>query len=182
MQSHENLNVSLWVWAWVIPCGLFLCTDKGELCALVIRAAHWTICTHHIPAGVLIDRAVDVQGLAAAVAASCPWGYIFSVSLPTLALDRFCIQIQSSDAFSDKTLNSGMSQRDIESLMISELEPCGDALQKRRVLLGEIMNYSFELPFMLLHFNSRHYLKKKAFRVPHAIKASQGEPPACHYS
>lgn len=77
---------------------------------MVIRAAHWTVCTHRIPTGVLIDRAVDVQGPAAAAAASCPCGYISSVSLPSLPGDRFCFQIQSSDAFSDKTLNSGMSQ------------------------------------------------------------------------
>lgn len=78
--KSRKFECSLWVWVSVIPVmyGLFLRTDVGELSTAVIRAAHWTTCTHHIPTGVLIDRAVDVQGPAAAAAASCPCGYVSS--------------------------------------------------------------------------------------------------------
>lgn len=80
MQSHENLNVASESGFRLsrLCTAFFFAQTWEELSTAVIRAAHWTTCTHHIPTGVLIDRAVDVQGPAAAAAASCPCGYVSS--------------------------------------------------------------------------------------------------------
>lgn len=68
-----------------------------------------------MPSDVLIDPAeMDVQGPGTAAGDTCP--HISSMSLPTLDVDGFCIQILTFDAFSDKMLNSRMSQQEIESL------------------------------------------------------------------